>query len=55
MKVKKSKGKPAAKRATKDLAPRKSKDVKGGSILSQIGNAIKTVAATAGSSTTPAR
>ena len=30
MKTKKSKGKPAAKRATKDLALRKSQDVKGG-------------------------
>jgi hypothetical protein len=47
MKAKKSsrKGKPAAKRASKDLAPRKSQDVKGGgfSIASGIENISKSV------------
>jgi hypothetical protein len=42
MKRKKSKGKATAKRASKDLAPRKSKDAKGGGLFSQIGSAIKT-------------
>jgi hypothetical protein len=52
MKAKKSKGKATAKRASKDLAPRKSKDAKGGgfihSIGSQIGSAIKTGIASGG-------
>jgi hypothetical protein len=45
MKAKKSKGKPAAKRAAKDLAPRKSQDVKGGSfdIGGILGSVVKTV------------
>jgi hypothetical protein len=47
MKAKKTsrKGKPVAKRATKDLAPRKSKDVTGGSfdIGSKIGQVLKIV------------
>jgi hypothetical protein len=45
MKAKKTSrnGKPAAKRASKDLAPRKSQDVKGGSFLSSIGQAIGSV------------
>ena len=41
METKKSKGKPAAKRAAKDLAPRKSQDVKGGSF--DIGGILKSV------------
>jgi hypothetical protein len=48
MKLKKSakKTKGVGKRASKDLAPRKSQDVKGsglGNIASQIGNIVKTV------------
>jgi hypothetical protein len=45
MKAKKTsrQGKPAAKRASKDLAPRKSQDVKGGSFLSSIGSAFGSV------------
>jgi hypothetical protein len=37
MKAKKSKGKPAANRAAKDLAPKKSRAVKGGSITQERG------------------
>ena len=37
MKAKKSKGKPAASRAAKDLAPKKSRAVKGGSITQERG------------------
>jgi hypothetical protein len=44
MKAKKSTGKPAAKRASKDLAPRKAKDVKGGSFFSDIvGSVVKSI------------
>jgi hypothetical protein len=45
MKAKKSKGTPAAKRASKDLAARKSQDVKGGGFRlgDIIGSVIKTV------------
>jgi hypothetical protein len=45
MKAKKSKGKPGAKRAAKDLAPRKSQDVKGGSFF-DFGGIIKSVVQT---------
>jgi hypothetical protein len=37
MKAKKSKGKPAANRAAKDLAPKRSRAVKGGSIKQERG------------------
>jgi hypothetical protein len=37
MKAKKSKGKPAANRATKDLAPKKTRAVKGASIKQERG------------------
>jgi hypothetical protein len=43
MKAKKSKGKPAAKRATKDLPPKKAGEVKGGSIATQEDDSLKAI------------
>jgi hypothetical protein len=44
MKAKKSKGKPAANRAAKDIAPKKSRAVKGGSIAQERGGSASPVA-----------
>lgn len=41
MKAKKSKGKPAANRAAKDLAPKRSRAVKGGSIKQERGGSVR--------------
>jgi len=44
MKAKKSKGKPAARRAAKDLAPKKSRAVKAGSLKQEPGGSASPVA-----------
>jgi hypothetical protein len=44
MKSKTTRGKPAAKRATKDLAPKKSRAVQGGSITQERGGSASPVA-----------